>query len=74
MNGEQIQIGDEVEYYSGGSHFVVCDYSLGTIIGFNARGDMFCAKNPLRWRKTGRHFPELPALLEKMKEVKSNDS
>lgn len=62
-----IRVGDEVRYVNSDRTFVVSAVDpSGMISGFNARGDMFCDKSPLCWMKTGRHFPEMAELLEKI--------
>lgn len=64
-----ICVGDEVRYVNSDRTFVVSHVDpSGLINGFNARGDMFADKNPLRWMKTGRHFPEMAELLAKIGE------
>ena len=61
------EIGDEVRYVESDRTFVIIRVERnGLICGFNEKGDAFIDKSPLRWMKTGRHFPEVADLLRKM--------
>lgn len=61
-----IRVGDEVRYVNSLRTFVVAFCDGDRISGFNARGDMFVDKLSCKWMKTGRYFPEMRALLEKI--------
>ena len=70
---DEIHVGDEVEYFFGGNiRFVVCGIDNGVAYGFRYRPDFedldigeYCDIDELK--KTGRHFPEVEKLLEKMR-------
>ena len=61
------RVGDEVRYVESDRTFVIVTVAPnGLICGFNAQGDMFVDKSPVRWMKTGRYFPEVTDLLRKI--------
>lgn len=69
----EIKVGDEVAFHHDDGRpdtVVVVTYigSDGYIDGMDGRGTQYAHKNPDRWTKTGRHFPEVADLLEKMRE------
>ena len=69
---EEIQVGDEVAFhYDDGrpDTVVVVTYigQDGFIDGMDGRGTQYAHKNPKKWTKTGRTFPEIAAVLEKMR-------
>ena len=68
----QIKVGDEVAFRhdDGRPDTVVVVTYLGAdgfIDGMDGRGTQYAHKNPKKWIKTGRTFPEVSDLLEKMK-------
>ena len=74
---EQIQVGDEVirhyksEYAEGDdapSIFLSEEYGHFRCLAFNGRSLMIVEYPKNQYRKTGRHFPEIAAVLAKMKE------
>ena len=67
---EEIQVGDEVKWNGDESDamFVVTHISEdGYMSGINSEEMRYDRRNPENWTKTGRHFPELVAVLEKMR-------
>ncbi|MBR1723769.1 MAG: hypothetical protein IJ723_01940 [Ruminococcus sp.] len=65
---EEIRVGDEVAFHhtDGRPDTVVVITHVGTdgfIDGMNAKGDLYCDKDPTYWTKTGRHFPQVEELL-----------
>ena len=69
---EEIKVGDEVTFRNdyGPDIVVVVTYigQDGFIDCMDGRGSQYAHKNPKRCTKTGRHFPEIAAVLEKMRE------
>lgn len=68
----EIKVGDEVAFHHDDGRpdtVVVVTYigSDGYIDGMDGRGTQYAHKNPDRWTKTGRTFPEVADLLEKMR-------
>ena len=70
----EIHVGDEVycKYRPHVKFVVTKTDDMGhtgyTLNGFSINGEQFCDKDASRWVKTGRHFPEIAEVLEKMKE------
>lgn len=69
----EIQVGDEVAFHHDDGRpdtVVVVTYigQDGFIDGMDGRGTQYAHKNPKKWTKTGKHFPEVAAVLEKMRE------
>lgn len=61
---EQIQVGDEVE--DGVANLIVLEINQdGTVSGFDDAGSIIHATPR---KKTGRHFPEIAEVLQKMRE------
>lgn len=72
--GQEINVGDEVAFHHTDGRpdtVVVVTYigDDGYIDGMDGRGTQYAHKNPKKWTKTGRHFPEIAAVLQKMKGV-----
>ena len=74
---EQIQVGDEVirhyksEFAEGDdapSIFLYEEYGHFRCLAFNGRSIMIVEYPKNQYRKTGRHFPEIAAVLQKMRE------
>ena len=70
---EQIQVGDEVENTQTGVRFIVTHMWVNNhgekgVSGFNRDCSAFSTTIELI-RKTGRHFPEIAEVLQKMKEA-----
>lgn len=70
---EGIKIGDEVAFHHDDGRpdtVVVVTYigQDGFIDGMDGRGTQYAHKNPKKWAKTGRHFPEIAEVLKKMRE------
>ena len=70
---EEIKVGDEVAFHHDDGRpdtVVVVTYigQDGFIDGMDGRGTQYAHKNPKKWTKTGRHFPEIAEVLAKMKE------
>lgn len=69
---EEIKVGDEVAFHHDDGRpdtVVVITYigQDGFIDGMDGRGTQYAHKNPKKWTKTGRHFPEIATILEKMR-------
>ena len=69
---EKIKVGDEVAFHHDDGRpdtEVVVTYigQDGFIDGMDGRGTQYAHKNPKKWTKTGRHFPEVATILEKMR-------
>lgn len=62
----EFKIGDEVRFYEPPlTKFVVtCVDPDGRLAGIGADGIGFFDKNPDKWVKTGRYFPEAKALMD----------
>lgn len=67
---DKIRVGDEVEYVEDHRKKIVVTstYSDGWFDAIDSNGYLYINRNPVMWKKTGRHFPELIELLKKMKE------
>ena len=69
---DHIEVGDEVAFQNANRRdtVVVVTYigDDGYIDGMDGRGTQYAHKNPMNWTKTGRRFPELVEVLNKMKE------
>lgn len=75
-----IKVGDEVVFTGSRAQilpprrFVVTEVtSINNskdilISGIGPSGDQYCLKNSDYWKPTGRYFPEVEVLLEKLKE------
>ena len=67
-----MQIGDEIAFHHDESPDTVVVITHigknGIVAGMDAKGILYANKNPERWTKTGRHFPEVEMLLKKMLE------
>ena len=71
--GIEIHVGDEVAFHhdDGRPDTVVVVTHIGEdgfVDGMDGKGTQYAHKNPKRWTKTGRYFPEVAQLIEKMKE------
>ena len=69
---DEIKVGDEVAFHHNDGRpdtVVVVTYigENGFIDGMDGKGTQYACKNPKRWTKTGRYFPEMADLLEKMR-------
>ena len=69
---EEIKIGNEVAFHHDDGRpdtVVVVTYigQDGFIDGMDGRGTQYAHKNPKKWTKTGRDFPELVEVLKKMR-------
>ena len=66
----EIHVGDEVaSNYEEGIRFAVTRVRNGSMDGINfANGESYTYRSFKQWHKTGRNFPELIELIEKMKE------
>ncbi len=63
---EKIKVGDEVRH--GEVVFVITHIDEnGLLAGMSAEGKHYTKKRPEDWTKTGRQFPEVVELLEKMR-------
>ena len=70
---DEIKVGDEVAFHHDDGRpdtVVVVTYigEDGYIDGMDGKGTQYARKNPKRWTKTGRYFPEMADLLEKMRQ------
>ena len=69
---QEIKVGDEVTFrHDYGPDIVVVVTYIGQdgfIDCMDGRGSQYAHKNPKRCTKTGRHFPEIATVLEKMRE------
>jgi len=67
---DEIRVGDEVEYVEDHRKKIVVTstYSDGWFDAIDSNGYLYINRNPVMWKKTGRHFPELIELLKKMGE------
>ena len=67
---DEIHVGDEVEYVEDHRKKIVVTstYSDGWFDAIDSNGYLYINRNPVMWKKTGRHFPELIELLKKMGE------
>lgn len=67
---EGIHVGDEVEYVEDHRKKIVVTstYSDGWFDAIDSNGYLYINRNPVMWKKTGRHFPEFIELLKKMGE------
>ena len=60
----ELRVGDEVQYINDEGQttstcFVITSFdSDGSLNGIGVGGIAFCSKNPKRWKKTGKHYPE----------------
>jgi hypothetical protein len=68
----EIKVGDEVAFHHDDGRpdtVVVVTYigQDGFIDGMDGRGTQYAHKNPKKWTKTGRTFPEIVSVLEKMR-------
>lgn len=68
---EELKIGDEVVFYKSGNpgiKMVITRVSKeGWIDGMDGKGFLYADKNPKHWKKTGRYFPEVVELIDKIK-------
>ena len=66
---EEIKVGDEVEFYDGGTAIWMCD-NPNEDAAYLMFSDGSCGshENSEIIRKTGRHFPEIATVLQKMEE------
>lgn len=79
-----IRVGDEV-VYCGGDYDVIWELMIPTrfvvtkvfddenkvyICGFDSNGTVYGVKDVDYWKPTGRYFPEVEELLEKMRDTK----
>ena len=72
VDQETIKVGDEVAFYYIDSKkpviiIVTRIDDNGFFDGMNWKGEPYVHKDLSRWTKTGRHFPQVKELLEKMK-------
>ena len=65
---EQIQVGDEVRNIENKWTAVVCNIEGECMTLMDTNGALGDGYNVNRFTKTGRHFPEIAAVLAKMKE------
>lgn len=65
---EQIQVGDEVRNIENGWIAVVCNIDGECMTLMDTNGALGDGYHVNRFTKTGRHFPEIAAVLAKMKE------
>ena len=69
---KDMQIGDEIAFHHDERPDTVVVITHigkdGFVDGIDAKGTLYARKNPERWTKTGRHFPEMEILLKKMLE------
>ena len=63
---EKFKIGDEVQFIERPkTKFVLtCVDKDGQLAGIGYDGIAFVDKNPAKWEKTGRHFPEAEVLMK----------
>lgn len=68
---EEIHVGDEVAFhheFRPDTVIVVTHIGYdGFVNGMDDKGTLFAQKSPIMWQKTGRHFPEVAELLEKLR-------
>ncbi len=65
---EKINVGDEVELDDGKTAIWMGNTGSGYVYILYSDGSCGCHPGSIIVRKTGRHFPEIAAVLEKMKE------
>ena len=68
---KKMHIGDEIIFHHNNrpDTVVVITHigSDGFVDGMDAKGTLYAHKNPDNWTKTGRYFPEVRVLLERIK-------
>lgn len=68
----EIKIGDEVAFHHDDRPDTVVVITHigedGFIDGMDGKGTLYAHKNPDKWTKTGRHFPEIAEAIKKMRE------
>ena len=69
---DEIRVGDEVEYVEDHRKKIVVTstYSDGWFDAIDSNGYLYIKRNPVMWKKTGRHFDGVEELLKKMWEKK----
>lgn len=67
---DEIKIGDEIAFYHDDGRLdtvaIVTHVSQVFVDGMEAKGTLYANKNSKNWTKTGRTFPEVVELLEKI--------
>ena len=67
---DEIKIGDEIAFYHDDGRLdtvaIVTHVSQVFVDGMEAKGTLYANKSPKKWTKTGKTFPEVVELLEKV--------